>query len=334
MPDYNLDKKIPEALEKKSQQKRGDIRRSILKDYPEIRSISDKSINEGILNLIKNGIIEIVGYDVDSHTGRMQGINPDYLLFDIISTTNWEISTNIRNLDKSNSEEFKKLNGKIKRRFLQVYAKYEQWEIKKWQMRLKSVYLIRNPQHYLNIISEFLKNFNQGYGKNYDENRSFFTVPPSLSNFKRANIKNLSNLVTILISIEMDKKAWIYVPPQISFDHKEIHLRENKIENIIKYGVPVLDDKGCLDKKGILNKIGLECHLIEDKNYNSIYEWIMDFIFDLDNLKREKFIKRLAKGLGVSDHAELYFELLMEDLNEKYFEERDKTFKIQIEKGY
>ena len=113
--NYKLKELILESLDERELSKKELLDHIIEKSDT---NISDKTFNESLMILLKDGKICMIGYDFDVYHGvkRIQSIRPDGIIFSIVKTDFFEIETLIKKLDGS-EEEVKNSSFKIKRIF-------------------------------------------------------------------------------------------------------------------------------------------------------------------------------------------------------------------------
>ncbi len=82
-------------------------------------NISDKTFNESLMNLLKDGKICMIGYDfgIYQDVKRIQSIRPDGIIFSLVKTDFFEIESLIKKLGSGNEEEVKNSSYKLKRIF-------------------------------------------------------------------------------------------------------------------------------------------------------------------------------------------------------------------------
>jgi hypothetical protein len=80
------------------------------------RSVSDKTLNEILMNLLKEGEIYITGYDFDVYNGmkRIQSIKAEGIIFGQMETNPLEIGLLINQLESKDSLELKESSNKLK----------------------------------------------------------------------------------------------------------------------------------------------------------------------------------------------------------------------------
>ncbi len=80
------------------------------------RSVSDKTLNEILMNLLKEGEIYITGYDFDVYNGmkRIQSIKAEGIIFGQMETNPLEIGLLINQLESKDSLEVKESSNKLK----------------------------------------------------------------------------------------------------------------------------------------------------------------------------------------------------------------------------
>ncbi|KAF5053455.1 hypothetical protein DSECCO2_398290 [anaerobic digester metagenome] len=81
--------------------------------------VSDKTINESLMTLLKDEKIYIIGYDFDVYEGvkRIQSIRPEGVIFGRLKKDFVEIDNLIKQLESSDVEEVKESSYKLKRLF-------------------------------------------------------------------------------------------------------------------------------------------------------------------------------------------------------------------------
>lgn len=82
-------------------------------------NISDKTFNESLMTLLKDGKICMIGYDFSIYQDvkRIQSIRPDGIIFSLVKTDFFEIESLIKKLNTGNEEEVKNASYKLKRIF-------------------------------------------------------------------------------------------------------------------------------------------------------------------------------------------------------------------------
>jgi DNA-binding HxlR family transcriptional regulator len=82
-------------------------------------NISDKTFNESLMSLLKDGKICMIGYDFSIYNDvkRIQSIRPDGIIFSLVKTDFFEIESLIKKLDSGNEEEVRNSSYKLKRIF-------------------------------------------------------------------------------------------------------------------------------------------------------------------------------------------------------------------------
>ncbi|OPY24846.1 MAG: hypothetical protein A4E27_01129 [Methanobacterium sp. PtaU1.Bin242] len=114
--NYKLKELILEALDEKELSKKELLGHVMRNSHT---NISDKTFNESLMNLLRDGKICMIGYDFDIYHGvkRIQSIRPDGIIFSLVKTDFFEIETLIKNLESVNDEEVKNASYKLKRIF-------------------------------------------------------------------------------------------------------------------------------------------------------------------------------------------------------------------------
>lgn len=80
------------------------------------KSVSDKTLNEILMNLLKDGEIYITGYDFKVYSGmkRIQSIKAEGIIFGQITTNPLEVGLLINQLESSNPQDVKEASHKLK----------------------------------------------------------------------------------------------------------------------------------------------------------------------------------------------------------------------------
>lgn len=80
------------------------------------KAVSDKTLNEILMNLLKDGEIYITGYDFDIYNGmkRIQSIKAEGIIFSQITTDPMEISILIKQLESDDPQQVKSASHKLK----------------------------------------------------------------------------------------------------------------------------------------------------------------------------------------------------------------------------
>lgn len=114
--NYKLKELILESLDKKEMSKKDLLGHIISNTH---MKISDKTFNESLMNLLKEGKICMIGYDfgIYQDVKRIQSIRPDGIIFSLVKTDFFELETLINKLDSGNEEEVKNSSYKLKRVF-------------------------------------------------------------------------------------------------------------------------------------------------------------------------------------------------------------------------
>ncbi len=114
--NYKLKELILETLDEKELSKK-ELLSYIMRNSH--MNISDKTFNESLMNLLKDGKICMIGYDfgIYQDVKRIQSIRPDGIIFSLVKTDFFEIESLIKKLDSGNEEEVKNASYKLKRIF-------------------------------------------------------------------------------------------------------------------------------------------------------------------------------------------------------------------------
>lgn len=114
--NYNLKQSILEALDESEYSKR-ELLGNIIRNSN--TNISDKTFNESLMSLLKDGKICLIGYDFSIYQGvkRIQSIRPDGIVFGLVKTDFFEIETLIKQLDGSDVDDVRNASYKLKRIF-------------------------------------------------------------------------------------------------------------------------------------------------------------------------------------------------------------------------
>ena len=138
--NYKLKELILESLDEKELSKK-DLLGYIMNNSRV--NISDKTFNESMMTLLKDGKICMIGYDFSIYRDvkRIQSIRPDGIIFSLVKTDFSEIESLIKKLDSGNEEEVKNSSYKLKRIFRNKLKEMEEEGVK---LELESVDTIFN----------------------------------------------------------------------------------------------------------------------------------------------------------------------------------------------
>ncbi|MDI3483475.1 MAG: hypothetical protein PWQ74_62 [Methanobacteriaceae archaeon] len=114
---YNLDQLILRLLEN------GDLsRREIAENIRKVlgRPVSDKSINEALMKLLKEDNIQVIDYDIRVYDGveRIQSIKSDGIVFTLVKNDPFEISMLFKKMESDDAREAEMAFKKLKRFFM------------------------------------------------------------------------------------------------------------------------------------------------------------------------------------------------------------------------
>ena len=114
--NYKLKEAILQALDEK-ELSRKELLGYIMRNSK--MNISDKTFNESLMNLLKEGKICMIGYDFGIYhdVKRIQSIRPDGIIFSLVKTDFFEIESLIKKLDSGNEDEVKTASYKLRRIF-------------------------------------------------------------------------------------------------------------------------------------------------------------------------------------------------------------------------
>ena len=114
--NYKLKEAILQALDEK-ELSRKELLGYIMRNSK--MNISDKTFNESLMNLLKEGKICMFGYDFGIYhdVKRIQSIRPDGIIFSLVKTDFFEIESLIKKLDSGNEDEVKTASYKLRRIF-------------------------------------------------------------------------------------------------------------------------------------------------------------------------------------------------------------------------
>ena len=114
--NYKLKEAILQALDEK-ELSRKELLGYIMRNSK--MNISDKTFNESLMNLLKEGKICMIGYDFGIYhdVKRIQSIRPDGIIFSLVKTDFFEIESLIKKLDNGNEDEVKTASYKLRRIF-------------------------------------------------------------------------------------------------------------------------------------------------------------------------------------------------------------------------
>lgn len=123
--NYKLKELILESLDEKELSKKELLGYIMSNSH---MNISDKTFNESLMNLLKDGKICMIGYDfgIYQDVKRIQSIRPDGIIFSLVKTDFFEIETLIKNLDSGNEDEVRNASYKLKRIFRNKIRELEQ----------------------------------------------------------------------------------------------------------------------------------------------------------------------------------------------------------------
>lgn len=120
------------------------------------RSVSDKTLNEILMNLLKEGEIYITGYDFNVYEGmkRIQSIKADGIVFGQIKSNPLEISLLINQLESSNPLEAKDASNKLNIIFKGKIEKLKDSDLSDY-IEIKKINLLFNKMiYYINSQSK------------------------------------------------------------------------------------------------------------------------------------------------------------------------------------
>ena len=82
-------------------------------------NISDKTFNESLMSLLRDGKVCMIGYDfgIYNDVKRIQSIRPDGIVFSLVKTDFFEIESLIKKLESGNEDEVRNASYKLKRIF-------------------------------------------------------------------------------------------------------------------------------------------------------------------------------------------------------------------------
>lgn len=114
--NYKLKELILETLDEKELSKKELLGHIMSNSH---MNISDKTFNESLMSLLKDGKICMIGYDFSIYNDvkRIQSIRPDGIIFSLVKTDFFEIESLIKKLDSGNEEEVRNASYKLKRIF-------------------------------------------------------------------------------------------------------------------------------------------------------------------------------------------------------------------------
>lgn len=123
--NYKLKESILHALDEK-ELSRKELLGYIMRNSK--MNISDKTFNESLMNLLKEGKICMIGYDfgIYQDVKRIQSIRPDGIIFSLVKTDFFEIESLIKKLGSGNEEEVKNASYKLKRIFRKKIKELEE----------------------------------------------------------------------------------------------------------------------------------------------------------------------------------------------------------------
>lgn len=114
--NYRLKESILQVLDKKELSKR-ELLKYIKKNSK--MNISDKTFNESLMTLLKEGKLCMIGYDFSIYQDvkRIQSIRPDGIIFSLVKTDFFELESLLKKLDTGNEDEVKNASYKLRRIF-------------------------------------------------------------------------------------------------------------------------------------------------------------------------------------------------------------------------
>ena len=114
--NYKLKESILQALDE-NELSRKELLGYIMRNSK--MNISDKTFNESLMTLLKDGKVCMIGYDFGIYhdVKRIQSIRPDGIIFSVVKTDFFEIESLIKKLDSGNEEEVKNASYKLRRIF-------------------------------------------------------------------------------------------------------------------------------------------------------------------------------------------------------------------------
>lgn len=114
--NYKLKELILESLDEKELSKKELLGQVMRNSHT---NISDKTFNESLMNLLREGKVCMIGYDFEIYQGvkRIQSIRPDGIIFSLVKTDFFEIETLIKKLESVDDVEVKNASYKLKRIF-------------------------------------------------------------------------------------------------------------------------------------------------------------------------------------------------------------------------
>ena len=122
--NYKLKELILETLDEKELSKKELLGHIMTNSH---MNISDKTFNESLMNLLRDGKICMIGYDfgIYQDVKRIQSIRPDGIIFSLVKTDFFEIESLIKKLESGNEEEVKNASYKLKRIFRNKISELE-----------------------------------------------------------------------------------------------------------------------------------------------------------------------------------------------------------------
>ena len=321
-PDYHQDSKIPEILRKLGSLKRNDIRERIINESSNV-CITDKSLDEAILKLMKNGEIEIVSYDFNSHKGRMQNINKDYILFNVVKTTPMELSALfelmvndgiglIKSRSSNNKEDeiqlVEKVRTKLKNLFIRRYDAYENRIVDRWNSKISRIYTLSASQILDVVNGDWMK----------------FIEPKLKSNQKY--VESISN------SVNKWKSKLNNIPnTEIIYFFDNLGYKKPSKLDIIKFRIYHINVGSKLTKEEFLEIFEYKKPVKRTSNEIALFfdEMVIYILMDADPLKKEEYRDNLVKGLSDAEESEIAFDELMNQMEEILAEKVSKMLELQ-----
>jgi len=155
---YNLRELVLKVLEKKELSRK--------KLLEEVRwkldtRVSDKTLNETLMHLLREKKIDITDYDFDVYgeVRRIQSIRADGIVFSLLKTDPIEISILLKQLESKDLDEVKDASYKLKRVFKRKIREIEEYKEQEWE-KLKKKVVYKPLDIFLNELGDDPENEN------------------------------------------------------------------------------------------------------------------------------------------------------------------------------
>jgi hypothetical protein len=131
---------------------------------------SDKTINEVLFKLLKEGKIDVVGYDLSIYDGvkRVQSLKPEGIIFSIIKTDMIDIEIMFKNLDSDDPDIVKNSYNNLRKIFFKRWSQIQSADLYYQNIGIDDIY--DNLLNYINTQeSEMKRNLITKYALAFSE---------------------------------------------------------------------------------------------------------------------------------------------------------------------